>query len=77
MNIPTIILSILGIAASAGVLAAYYKRAGGLETIKLLQINIDAYKDAEKLKDERIKYLEGQVYSKDQTIIKLSNGATK
>lgn len=75
MDIPTIILGVLGIAAIAGALAAWFSRSRGTETIKLLQANIDAYKDAEKLKDQRIAYLEGQVVSKDNTIQALTEKA--
>ena len=72
MNIPALILSILGIAAIAGTLAAYFRRSTSRETERILQANIEALKDSEKLKDQRIAYLEGQVYSKDETIKKLS-----
>ena len=72
MNIPQIILVIVAVAAAFGATAAYFSRSQGTNTIRLLQQNIEAYKDAEKMKDERIKYLEGQIYSKDQTIAKLS-----
>lgn len=72
MELPQIILAVIAIAAACGGIAAYFSRSRGSETIKLLQQNVDAYKDAEDLKDKRIKYLEGQVYSKDQTIGKLS-----
>lgn len=71
MNYPTIILAILGMAAMAGGVTAYYKRSEGQETISLLQANIQAYKDSEKLKDSRIAYLEGQLIVKDETIKRL------
>lgn len=72
MSLPTLILAILAVAAAAGGVTAYYKRSAGKETISLLQTNIQAYKDAEALKDQEIAYLKGQVYSKDKTIKKLS-----
>lgn len=72
MNLPTIILAILGIAAAAGVLTAYYRRSEGKETISLLETNIQAYKDSERLKDGRISYLQGQLVSKDETINNLN-----
>lgn len=72
MNVPELILAIIGLAVAAGATTAYYNRSRGKETISLLQTNIQAYKDSEKLKDQRIAYLEGQVYSKEQTIKKLS-----
>lgn len=70
-NYPTLILVILAVAAAAGGIAAYFRRSAGLGTIKLLQTNIDAYKDSEKLKDARIAYLEGQLVVKDETIKRL------
>lgn len=77
MQLPSIILAILGIAAASGVITAYYRRSEGQETIKLLQINVQAYKDAEKLKDARIAYLEGQLVTKDETIKRLLNDSQK
>lgn len=71
MNYISIILAALTIAALAGGVTAYFKRSAGKETIELLQTNIDAYKDAEKLKDQRIAYLEGQLVIKDETIKRL------
>lgn len=71
MELPSIILATLGIAAAAGVLTAYYRRSEGKETISLLETNITAYKDSEKLKDQRIAYLEGQLVTKDETIKRL------
>lgn len=72
MDLPSIILAVLGIAAAAGVLTAYYRRSEGKETISLLETNITAYKDSEKLKDARIAYLQGQLVSKDETINNLN-----
>lgn len=72
MDYPTIILATLGIATAAGVLTAYYRRSEGKETISLLETNITAYKDSEKLKDARISYLQGQLVSKDETIYNLN-----
>lgn len=72
MDYPTVILAVLGIAAAAGVLTAYYRRSEGKETISLLETNITAYKDSEKLKDARIAYLQGQLVSKDETINNLN-----
>ncbi len=72
MNLPAIILAVLGIAAAAGGIAAYFSRSRGMGTIDLLQANIDAYKDAEKLKDAQITYLKGQIVAKDETIDNLN-----
>lgn len=71
MDIPQIILAILGVVVAAGGIVAYFARSRGSETIKLLQTNINAYKDSEKLKDARIFYLEGQLTVKDETIKRL------
>lgn len=77
MNYATVILAVLGIAAAAGVLTAYYRRSEGKETERLLLVNVQAYKDSEKLKDQRIAYLEGQIYTKDETIKRLINDGKK
>lgn len=73
MDIPQIIVAVVAVAAAAGGIAAYFSRSQGTNTIKLLQTNIDAYKDSEKLKDARIFYLEGQLTVKDETIKRLLN----
>lgn len=77
MDLPEITLAILGVAVAAGSVTAYYKRSEGMGSIKLLQTNIQAYQDAERLKDQRITYLEAQVYEKDQIIRKLTNDSQK
>lgn len=74
MNIPTLVLAALGFALAAGGIAAWFSRGRGQGTIDLLQTNIQAYKDAEKLKDEQITYLRGQLVIKDETIKRLING---
>lgn len=71
MDLPAIILAILAITVAAGGTTAYFNRGRGKATIDLLQANIDAYKDSEKLKDARIVYLEGQLVIKDETIKRL------
>lgn len=71
MNYISVILSILGLVALAGTATAYFKRSAGMGTIELLRTNIEAYKDSEKLKDQRIAYLEGQLVIKDETIKRL------
>lgn len=68
MDLPQIIIAVIGTVAAIGATIAYFARSRGSETIKLLQTNIDAYKDSEKLKDNRITYLEGQLTVKDETI---------
>lgn len=75
MDYPTLVIAVLTIAAGAGSLAAWFARSRGTDTIKLLQANIEAYKDSETLKDKRIAYLEGQVVSKDNTIELLTEKA--
>lgn len=74
MNFFTAILAALGVACTAGAISIWFARGRGNESIRLLQINISAYKDAEKLKDQRIVYLEGQLLVKDETIKRLING---
>lgn len=71
MNVASIILSVLGLISAAGIVTAYFARSRGKETIDLLQANINAFKDSEKLKDARIFYLEGQLTVKDETIKRL------
>ncbi len=72
MNLPSLILTILGIAAIAGVAWAYLRASAGKTNRELLESNIEAYKDAIVLKDQEIAYWKGQAYSKDRTIEKLS-----
>lgn len=71
MDYYNIILGVLGLVVAGGATYGYFKRSEGTETIKLLQINIQAYIDAEKFKDRRIAYLEGQIVYKDETIKRL------
>lgn len=72
MELSQTILAAMAVVVAAGATAAYFARSRGTETIKLLQANIQAYKDAEKLKDQRITYLEGQIVAKDETIKNLN-----
>lgn len=72
MNIPEIVVAVLAVIVAAAGGSAYFKASAGKQTIQLLQTNIDAYKDAEKLKDGRIIYLEGIVVAKDETIKNLN-----
>lgn len=73
MDLPEVILAVIGVVAAAGLVTAYYKRSEGTESVRLLQTNVQAYKDAEKLKDQKITYLEAQVYEKDQIIKRLTS----
>lgn len=68
MEVSEIIGVVIAVTVAAGAIAAYFKSSTGKSTISLLQANIAAYKDAEKLKDARIAYLEGQLVIKDETI---------
>jgi hypothetical protein len=68
MDVPELIVAIITLAVAAGGATAFFARSRGQETISLLQANISAYKDSEKLKDARIVYLEGQLVVKDETI---------
>lgn len=62
MNFLTAILAVLGVASTLGGFSIWFARGRGRESIRLLQINISAYKDAEKLKDQRIAYLRGNLW---------------
>lgn len=75
MDIPEIILAVLAVVAAGGVIVAYFARSRGSETIRLLQVNIQSYKDAETLKDARITALEVQLQVKDDTIKELLKNA--
>lgn len=75
MNIPEIILAILGIIVASGATVAYFARSRGSETISLLQVNIQSYKDEAALKDARITALEVQLQVKDDTIKELLKNA--
>lgn len=75
MDIPEIILASLAIIVGSGVTVAYFARSRGSETIRLLQVNIQSYKDAETLKDARINALEVQLQVKDDTIKELLRNA--
>lgn len=72
MNLPAIISVVLAVAASIGFVWAYVRASAGKANRELLESNIEAYKDAIKLKDQEIAYWQGQSYSKDKTIEKLS-----
>lgn len=72
MNLPEVILAVIAVIVAAAGVSVYFKGSAGQQTINLLQSNIDAYKDAEKLKDARIIYLEGQVVNANETIKNLN-----
>lgn len=72
MQLPEIILAVIAVAVAAGGVTAYYKRSEGQETISLLQANNAALKESLSIKNQRITYLEAQVYEKDQVINKLA-----
>lgn len=75
MDIPEIIVAILGLVVAAGVTVAYFARSRGSETIRLLQVNVQSYKDESTLKDARIAALEVQLQVKDDTIKELLKNA--
>lgn len=84
MNYAAIILSVLGVLAAVGAGVAYFARSRGKETIDLLQTNIEAYKDAEKLKDAKILVLENRIMAlndvidiRDKTIERLVKNGSK
>lgn len=73
MEISEIVIAVIAVTSAIGGAAAFYGSQRGKGTVKLLQANIEAYKDSEKLKDQRIAYLEGQLVIKDETIKRLLN----
>ncbi len=77
MDLPALILAILAVVGAAGITTAYFSRGRGKATIDLLQTNIEAYKDSDKLKAARILYLEGQLVVKDETIKRLLDDSPK
>lgn len=77
MELSEILATIITLAVAAGGATAFFARSRGTETISLLQTNVQAYKDAEKLKDARIVYLEGQLVVKDETIKRILSHDTK
>lgn len=77
MELPAIILAVAAVISSVGAATVWFARSRGNETIRLLEINIQSYKDAEKLKDQKIAYLEGQLMIKDETIKRLLKNGKK
>lgn len=77
MDITLAVASVIGIIAAAGATTAYFARSRGTETIKLLQTNIQSYKDAETLKDAKILALQVQLQTKDDIITELLKKAKK
>lgn len=75
METSQIVLGVIGFLAAGGATTAYFARSRGSETIRLLQVNIQSYKDAETLKDARITALEVQLQVKDDTIKELLKNA--
>lgn len=72
MGLSEIIVAVIAVIIAAGGISAYYKASTGQSTITILQANINAYKDSEKLKDARIVLLEGQVANANETIKNLN-----
>ncbi len=72
MNSINLILPAIALIAAAGGAAAWFARSRGNNVISLQKANIDAYKDAERLKEARILYLEGQIVGYQETIKNLN-----
>lgn len=72
MDYLPILLTLLGVAAAAGVVTAYYRRSEGKETIELLRANNDALKESLKIKRDRITYLQGALDEKDRLIARIT-----
>lgn len=78
MDWPAYVLAILGIAAAVStVVTTLFSRGRNKSTIDQLNTVIDAYKDSEKQKDQKIAYLQGQNYNKDMTIEGLNDARRK
>ena len=71
MDIPATILVVIGVAAAAGLITAYYRRSEGQGTISLLEANNAALKEALALKDIKITALQAQLQTKDDIIERL------
>lgn len=71
MDISAIILAVIGVIAAAGGVTAYFARSRGSETIKLLQVQIQSYKDSEALTTAKILALQVQIQTKDDIITEL------
>jgi len=77
MDLPATLLAIIGVAAAAGLITAYYKRSEGRETITLLEANNSALKEAIQLKDTKIVSLQAQLQTKDDVIERLVRDGKK
>lgn len=77
MELSSIILAVIGVIVAAGVTTAYFARSRGSETIKLLQVQIQSYKDSEVLTAAKILALQVQVQTKDDIITELLKKAKK
>lgn len=73
MDLPEVILAVISVAVAAGGIAALFYKGASKGNRDLLESNIVQYQNSEKLKDQRITYLEAQVYEKDQIIKRLTS----
>lgn len=73
MNVPSIILTAIGLAIAFGALAFFFKKGGDKEASELDQNTIRAYRDSEVIKDKQIAALKVQVQIKDDMIERLLN----
>lgn len=69
MNYIEIVIGVLGIAAAAGGVAAWFKRGEGQDSLVLARGNIVMYKDREHLYLQQIADLKASNIAKDQTIL--------
>jgi hypothetical protein len=77
MEVISLAIGILGVIGFLGAASIWFARGRGNETIRLLEINVKAYQESEKLKDQKIAYLEGQLVIKDETIKRILNNDGK
>lgn len=72
MELPTIILATLGIAASAGAMTAYYKKGYGENQLKAAQNIIELQKDENALLTRKNTALQSQLDIANDVIERLS-----
>lgn len=71
MDYPSLILTILGLAAAGGAATAWWKRSEGQNTIDLLKTNIASYQITEQQQATEIATLKALIKTRDGTIAQL------
>lgn len=72
MDLPTVILAILGVAVSAGAVTAYYRKGMGEEQLKVSQNIIDMQKEENALLVRKNTALQAQLDVANNVIERLS-----